>query len=88
MRSFLNEERIRSFTDSIDLEEVGAYLQAFDLICKGEKEGGPIALLPVSDRFRWLAATRSTILQTSKVHIGLCRHPEETLEKLFQQLVL
>lgn len=89
MLTYVNEKRWKIFTDEIDPEEIKQYLSAFDKICKGDQlEGGPIGALPIPDRFRWLTATRSTILQTSKVHIGLCKNPQETLEKLFQQLVL
>jgi hypothetical protein len=84
----LDEERLRAFCPDTDLAEVRAYLCAFELICQGSKEGGPIAQLDLSLRFRWLTATRSTILQTSKVHSGLSDNPEETLKKLHTQLVL
>ncbi|MER3465625.1 MAG: DUF3037 domain-containing protein, partial [Chitinophagaceae bacterium] len=57
-------------------------------ICKGDKDGGPIANLDLPSRFRWLTATRSTIVQASKTHPGFCEDPKETLEKLFTQLVL
>ena len=64
------------------------HLKTFEQISLGEKNAGPIAQLPIAERFRWLTATRSTIVQTSKVHPGFCGDPEETLEKLFEKLVL
>jgi hypothetical protein len=84
----LDEERLRAFSPTIDIAEVRAYLCAFELICQGRREGGPIAQLDLSLRFRWLTATRSTILQTSKVHSGLSDNLEETLKKLHEQLVM
>jgi len=63
-------------------------LRAFELISKGESEGGPIARMDLASRFRWLTATRSTIVQTSKVHPGFCGNPGEAIKKLLEQLVL
>lgn len=84
----LNEKRIRLFCDQLDVKEVEEYLQTFERICRGEINAGHIAKLPIAERFRWLTATRSTIVQTSKVHPGFCRNAGETLNKLFRQLVL
>jgi hypothetical protein len=84
----LNEKRIQHFCDQLDIEEVQKYLETFDRICSGEITAGPIAKLPIAERFRWLTATRSTIIQTSKVHPGFTKNAEETLHKLFGQLVL
>src|SRR6478609_2861339 len=57
-----------------------AKLAAF--VCEGEESGGEIAKLPISQRFRWLTAVRSTVVQTSPVHPGLCTNASETLEGL------
>ncbi len=84
----LNEKRIRLFCEQLDIEVVKEYLQTLERICRGEINAGPIAKLPIAERFRWLTATRSTIVQTSKVHPGFCKDAEETLNKLFKQLVL
>ncbi|MDX5421375.1 MAG: DUF3037 domain-containing protein [Hymenobacteraceae bacterium] len=83
----VNEERLRAFSDKLDMEELRERLRAFDRICAGGKDGGTIGALPIASRFRWLTATRSTVVQTSPVHPGLCADPQETLEKLFNQLV-
>jgi hypothetical protein len=64
------------------------HLKTFELISNGDAASGPIAKLPIAERFRWLTATRSTIIQTSKVHPGFSIDPEKTLNKLFDQLVL
>jgi hypothetical protein len=83
----LDEERLSAFSE-IDIAEVQEHLHAFERICKGEKESGPIGKLDLPSRFRWLTATRSTIVQTSKVHSGFCTDLEEALKKLHAQLVL
>jgi len=84
----LNEERIRSFAPQLDIAEVDAYLCAFRQICVGDIHAGPISQLPIAERFRWLTAARSTILQTSGVHPGLCTNAHETLSALYTRLVL
>lgn len=88
VRSTLPEEKIKLFCEQLQLEELKEYLSSFEKICKGAADGGPIALLDKASRFRWLTATRSTVLQTSKVHPGLSDDPEKVLQRLFDQLVL
>ena len=83
-----DEQKIRNLCSSLDIEELKAYLQAFDKICKGGKEAGPIGELDRTSRFRWLTAMRSSIIQTSNVHTGLCRNAAGTLARLHKQLVL
>jgi hypothetical protein len=73
--------------EELDVTEVGEYLHAFELICKGSPAGGPIARLPLAERFRWLTATRSTVVQTSRVHPGFSTDPAETLRRLLKELV-
>ena len=84
----VNEARICCFTNEDEAQQIKANLYAFEQICKGSTEGGPIAKLDEASRFRWLTATRSTVVQASKVHPGLCTDPMETLTKLHTQLVL
>jgi hypothetical protein len=84
----INQERIAVLCAEIDCNEVKEHLQSFEKIAKGEKDGGLIATLDIPSRFRWLTATRSTVIQTSKVHPGFSEDPKETLEKLYNQLVL
>ena len=86
VRFALNEQRLGAFAP--DLLQLAEYLLAFERICKGDPSGGPIAALTPAERFRWLTATRSTVLQTSRVHPGFCTSPEETLGRLFGELVL
>lgn len=84
----LNEERLKAFSGELDIQELQERLRAFELVCKGGKEGGTIGQLPLSGRFRWLTATRSTVVQTSKVHPGLCKNAADKLAKLHVDLVL
>ena len=84
----LNEERLRAFCTQTDIDELKEHLNSYNNICKGNKDAGPISLLDIASRFRWLTATRSTVVQSSKVHPGLCDDAMETLTKLHAQLVL
>jgi hypothetical protein len=88
VRYLVPEAKLALLAPHIDPAEVAEHLAAFERIAKGDPAAGPIALLPVPERFRWLTATRSTIVQTSKVHTGFCRHYNEEVERLFNQLVL
>lgn len=81
-------EKLRVLSPATDIEEVNEYLRSFEKICKGGSQGGPIGQLPIAERFRWLTAVRSTVVQSSPVHPGLCLDAEETLARLFSQLVL
>jgi hypothetical protein len=87
-RFALNETRLRGFSPNIDINELQERLHAFERICAGSREGGTIGQLAVSARFRWLTATRSTVVQTSAVHPGLSTDAKTTLDRLFDELVL
>jgi hypothetical protein len=84
----LDSERLLSLYPALDISEIKNYLEAFDKVGKGTKDGGPIAKLDLPSRFRWLTATRSTVVQSSKIHPGLCDDLDGALQKLFVQLVL
>lgn len=71
----------------LDHAEVQAHLASIKRICAGGKPAGAIGELDVPSRFRWITATRSTVIQASKVHPGLCSDPAETLRRLFAKLV-
>lgn len=83
----LDANRLKSFYADANVEELRKFLEAFKEVCCGSSVNSPIAKLDAASRFRWLTATRSTIVQTSKVHPGFCDDPMEKLEKLHQQLV-
>jgi len=84
----LDEARVLAFSPKIDLDELKANLCAFERISIAAKGSGPIGQYDQASRFRWLTATRSTVVQCSKVHPGLCTDAEETLLRLHQELVL
>ena len=84
----LDTDRLLAFYPKLDIAELAQHLQAFEAITKGSKDGGPIAQLDLANRFRWLTATRSTILQSSKVHPGFCGDPAAALQRMHASLVL
>ena len=84
----LNEKKLTALCCDTDIDELKGHMLSFEKICKGGNDAGPIGKLTLAERFRWLTATRSTILQTSKVHPGLCQDALEMLQRLHKQLVL
>ena len=84
----LDESRLRCLCSEFDLNEIQQNLESFQKICEGAKDGGPIAQLDIPSRFRWLTAVRSSVIQTSRPHPGMCSNLEETLQRLFTDLVL
>ncbi|TDB62279.1 DUF3037 domain-containing protein [Arundinibacter roseus] len=84
----LDIARLQAAFPSVDLDEISLHLRSFEQICEGKSAAGTIARLDPASRFRWLTARRSTIIQTSEVHPGLCVDASETFEQLFTQLVL
>jgi hypothetical protein len=86
-RVALDEARLRALDPSCDPAEVEAHLAAIERIAAGDLAGGPIAALAQPERFHWLVAPSSTIIQPSDVHTGLAADPAEMLEHLFRTLV-
>jgi hypothetical protein len=84
----LNEPRLRAFSSHINIEELRDSLQSLKMISEGTAEASPISKLSTAERFRWLTATRSTVVQSSAVHSGLCEDAAATLKKLYCELVL
>lgn len=84
----LDEARLCALDPQVDLDTVHRHLQALVAICEGRAEGGPIAQLPLRARFHWLTAKRSSIIQTSPVHTGLCQATEVALARILQRMVL
>ena len=83
----LNKEKLLFFSNDLDTGELLDHLHVFEQICSGEPGGGPIAGLSIASRFRWLTAAKSTIVQTSPVHPGLCTDPQQTLDRIYDELV-
>lgn len=86
-RTRLDEARLRALAPDADADQVRAHLQAIERIAAGDPDAGPIAALDRSERFGWLVAPSSTIIQPSRVHTGLCDDPQATLDHLFETLV-
>jgi len=86
-RTALDEARLAAFAPGLDAAEVRSHLDALARIAGGDAGAGPVARLEQSERFHWLVAPSSTMIQTSAVHTGLCEDPDETLERLMEKLV-
>jgi hypothetical protein len=81
-------EALRSHLDGSDIELLSRYLRSCEAICAGDAGAGPIALAPPSERFHWLTAPRSDVIQSGPVHEGLCEDPARTLDELFSSLII
>ncbi len=88
LKYHINPEKLAAFSCEITLEEVTEYLKAWESICKGAPHGGAIGEFETSDRFRWLAASKSTMILCSPTHSGLCNDPTKELDDIFQKCVL
>lgn len=84
----VNETKLLLFSEDFDLEQLELNLSSFQKIAYGGKAGGPIGDFDIASRFRWLTAIRSSAIQTSRPHTGLCTDLEETVQRLFDELVL
>ena len=83
----LDERRLLALCEEVDLGLVKEHLDGVGRVCAGGTAAGPIGLLAPRERFRWLVAPRSTVLQTSPPHAGLCEKPDAALERLLDQMV-
>ena len=86
-RTYLDEALLAALSPGCDPKEVGALLGTIERIADGSPDGGPIAALPASERFHWLVAPASTIVQAGPVHTGLTTDPAGELDRLFTRLV-
>jgi hypothetical protein len=86
-RIFLNEDRLRALWPEVDVDLVREHLDAIPRICMGEPDAGPIAKLSQRERFHWLTSPRSTIIQPSPVHTGVCENTEGVLDRLATQFL-
>jgi len=84
----VDEVRISGLWPELDVGLVRRHLEAIPKVCTGDMDAGPIARLPLRERFHWLVAPRSTVIQVSAVHSGLCELASAELDELFRQLVL
>ena len=83
----LDEQRLLLLDASLDVESIRNHLATIPAICAGGEEAGPIGKLSQRERFHWLVAPRSTIIQTSPVHTGNCQDPAVVLERLLETMV-
>lgn len=88
IESFLPQEKIRLFRSELSCESLANQLRSFTLIANADTVGGPIAALPVEERFRWLTAAKSACLQTSRPHPGLTDDLDSTFDLIFREQVL
>jgi hypothetical protein len=84
----INDAKIQVFSGDLDLEQLQLNLESFQKIAHGTKQGGPISQFDIPSRFRWLTALRSSAIQTSRPHPGLCYDLEQTTQRLFEDMVL
>lgn len=84
----LDRDRLKALWPDADAELVSQHLDAIPRICAGEPGAGPIAQLSQRERFHWLVSPRSTIIQTSPVHTGVCDGPDDLLDRLAKQFLV
>lgn len=80
-------EKFQSMKSKLDYEDIAQNLENFKNVASGQKEGGPIAVLEIPERFRWLTAVRSSVIQTSRPHPGKTKDLDATFDRLFDELV-
>ena len=86
-RILLNFDRLKALWPEVDAELVREHLEAIPRICVGDAAAGPIAKLPQRERFHWLTSPRSTIIQPSPVHTGVCEKTDGLLDRLAKQFL-
>lgn len=84
---YLCPEKFQLMKNDLDFEEIKKNLENIQRIAQGDKKRGPIALLDTAERFRWLTAVRSSVIQTSPVHPGKTSDLDATFDRLFSELV-
>jgi hypothetical protein len=88
VRVLTEAAELRARVTDIDAELLARYLRAVQAICAGDASAGPVALAPPSERFHWITAPRSDVIQCSAVHEGIARVPSRALDELFGRYVL
>ncbi len=87
MRVLTDAETLRRRIPGVDAELLARYLQACRAICEGDERAGPLALAAPSERFHWLTAPRSDVIQASPIHEGVCEDPRQALDDLYEAYV-
>lgn len=86
-RAITDPGRLSGLAPDVDIELLARYLRSCEAIAAGREDAGEIALLPPSERFHWLAAPRSDVLQPGRIEYGSAADPATLLEKLFEERV-
>lgn len=84
----VDEAKLLALSPKLDIAQIKAYLTAWEEVCEGAPKGGRIGEMELPSRFRWLTASRSTMIQSSPTHTGMCTNPAEVLAKAFELYVL
>lgn len=87
LRTVVDEARLRALHPTLDVDALRAHLDGLQEVAAGDQAGGPVAGMAASERFGWLTAASSTIVQPSPIHTGLCEDPQRLLDRLFDRLV-
>jgi hypothetical protein len=87
LRVVTADDQLRALVPDVDIELLCKYITSCEKICRGDADAGPVALLPTSERFHWLTAPRSDVMQASPVHEGVCDDPARELDRLFARYV-
>lgn len=87
-RTYLDPGRLLALEPTADLDTVRAHLEAVRPVCAGSEAAGAVGRMLIRERFGWLVAPRSTVVQPSTVHTGLTEDPETELERLLRSMVL
>ena len=87
MRVIADAAQLRTRVPGVDLELLVRYLRACQLVCEGDATAGPVALAPPSERFHWLTAPRSDVIQSSPVHSGMTEDPKAALDELYARFI-
>ena len=82
------EGKLCAMCPDTDKEILSHQLQSFIDIAEGKRGAGPVAQYPVEERFRWISAVKSSVIQTSRPHPGVCEDLDATFSRLFEELVL
>jgi hypothetical protein len=86
-RTAFDPARLTLLDPALDLDAVERHLRYLERVAAGDPAAGPIARLPQPERFGWLTAPASTVVQPGPVHAGLCRDPAVELDRLFRRMV-
>lgn len=87
LRTVKDASALAKLAPGVDVDLLARYLRSCAAICAGDEAAGPVALAPPSERFHWLTAPRSDVLQSSPVHEGVCEDPARELDELFAAYV-